>query len=388
MSTTTIVESLCSSTTLVASQKNTATTSLVTTPSTTTTPDVSGSSTTSTAKGDTVWERRDIAFLKTQEELEAECQDVVLGQDLTCGATGHPCIIMDLAPNGQHALVTTTHHQGKDPDRFRSFAGTERYSAGRNLLHLEGGRRFRKNQTAWVYAGWVHLVPVGALRPFGDVKLRIEMQSWIDLYGHQCAMTSINSNLFNDAKLIRSPPSSPSSQMASAAASGSSTSTGGAKTSTPKSQQEGGSFTPPSSPATPPGTPRRQKRSPQPSNKGSPKAGKAKPAPSMNYGGYENVAGNFTNNSCQFYQYQETYQLSALYQQQQQQQQMQLQQQQQFQSPDTTTWADMYWQQTQPVCSQYQYQQQVLPAPLFQQVQPAHTFSTRLISVMERAGGF
>ncbi|KAK8862111.1 hypothetical protein PGQ11_008346 [Apiospora arundinis] len=252
MSTTTVVESLCSSTTLVASQKNTATTSLVTTPSTTTTPDVSGSSTTSTVKGDTVWERRDIAFLKTQEELEAECQDVVLGQDLTCGATGHPCIIMDLAPNGQHALVTTvssfrsgphngylppwkqTHHQGKDPDRFRSFAGTERYSAGRNLLHLEGGRRFRKNQTAWVYAGWVHLVPVGALRPFGDVKLRIEMQSWIDLYGHQCAMTSINSNLFNDAKLTRSPPSSPSSQMASAAASGSSTSTGGAKTSTPK----------------------------------------------------------------------------------------------------------------------------------------------------------
>ncbi|KAK6845453.1 hypothetical protein PG995_015563 [Apiospora arundinis] len=300
MSTTTVVESLCSSTTLVASQKNTATTSLVTTPSTTTTPDVSGSSTTSTAKGDTVWERRDIAFLKTQEELEAECQDVVLGQDLTCGATGHPCIIMDLAPNGQHALVTTVSslttrartRTGSAPSRAPS--GT--VLAATSSISRAGGR-FRKNQTAWVYAGWVHLVPVGALRPFGDVKLRIEMQSWIDLYGHQCAMTSINSNLFNDAKLTRSPPSSPSSQMASAAASGSSTSTGGAKTSTPKSQQEGGSFTPPSSPATPPGTPRRQKRSPQPSNKGSPKAGKANPAPSMNYGGYENVAGNFTSSS-------------------------------------------------------------------------------------------
>ncbi|KAK7998726.1 hypothetical protein PG991_015205 [Apiospora marii] len=105
------------------------------------------------------WERRDIAYLKSQEELEKEFQEVVLGQELHCGATGHPCIIMDMSPNRQHALVTTissfssgphnnylppwkqTWHRAKDPDRFRSFAGTDHYSASRSFLYLEGGRR-------------------------------------------------------------------------------------------------------------------------------------------------------------------------------------------------------------------------------------------------------
>ncbi|KAK7920790.1 hypothetical protein PG985_008812 [Apiospora marii] len=307
------------------------------------------------------WERRDIAYLKSQEELEKEFQEVILGQELHCGATGHPCIIMDMSPNRQHALVTTissfssgphnnylppwkqTWHRAKDPDRFRSFAGTDHYSASRSFLYLEGGRQFPKSRTAWVYAGWAHLVPIGALKPFlvnrgatdaGTKKLRLEMQSWIDLYGHQCSVTSTNNDLFNDAKLTpeiylpKSPPSSPERQQSSSSSSS------------------------PLSASASPRSPRKQ--SPQLANSSSPKSRAIAPAPAK-HSVYENVAGDFTNNLIcqQTYQnvagdfttqqiYQQTYQMSLVYQQQ---------------TPQSHgTWA--HYPQTQPqACGQYQYQQ-------------------------------
>ncbi|KAK8107452.1 uncharacterized protein PG998_009465 [Apiospora kogelbergensis] len=148
-----VSDSLCSSAVVVVSPENA---SLVTTPlPQPTTVTVSASTTTVTKE--VVWQRRDVAFLKTQEELESECQEVVLGQDVNYGATGHPCIIMDVAPNGKYALVTTVssfrsgphngyqppwqqnYHRGKDPDRFRSFVGTERPNLYRQSLCLEGG---------------------------------------------------------------------------------------------------------------------------------------------------------------------------------------------------------------------------------------------------------
>ncbi|KAK7948578.1 uncharacterized protein PG986_009464 [Apiospora aurea] len=209
---TSTVEPPCSSTTLAASQDTASSSSSSSSSTTTATTATITTTTSSPPKQATAitkektWQRRDIASLKTQAELEADGQAAVLWS----GATGHPCIIMDLAPDGRHALVTAVSsfrsgphngylppwkqscHQGKDPDRFRSFAGTERCEGScRNLLFLEGGRQFPKSRTAWVYAGWVHLVPVGALKPFKSADkraLRLEMQSWIDLYRHQCAV--------------------------------------------------------------------------------------------------------------------------------------------------------------------------------------------------------
>ncbi|KAK8094182.1 hypothetical protein PG997_000867 [Apiospora hydei] len=167
---TSTVEPLCSFTTLVASQ-NIASSSTTTTAATTTTTTSLPPKQTTTITKEKTWQRRDIASLKTQAELEADGQAAVLWS----GATGHPCIIMDLVPDGSHALVTAVSsfrpgpqngylqpwkqhcHQGKDPDRSRSFAGTERWydddgngSSGRHLLHLEGGRQFPKSRTAWV----------------------------------------------------------------------------------------------------------------------------------------------------------------------------------------------------------------------------------------------
>ncbi|KAK8134281.1 hypothetical protein PG984_006293 [Apiospora sp. TS-2023a] len=332
------VETTLSSSTSVASQDTPSSSSILSSPrSTQSTIATSDVTTTDT------WQRRDIAYLKPQEQLEKECQEVILGQELHSGATGHPCIIMDMAPSGKHALVTTissfssgscndylapwkqTWHRSKDPDRFRSFAGTERYSASRNLLHLEGGRQFPKSRTAWVYAGWVHLVPVEALKPFlvnndtaPGTKLRIEMQSWIDLYGHQCSVTSANNDLFNDARLT------PEIYLR------------GSLLSSPESQQGNSGSSPTSAPASPRS---RRQQSPQLAN---------------NYYVHENVAGDFTKDliSQQTYQnvagnftndlvHQQTYQMSLIYQQQTQQ--------------SHATWAQ--YPQTQPqFCSQYQYQ--------------------------------
>lgn len=287
------------------------------------------------------WQRRDIAYLKSQEQLEQECQEVILGRELHCGATGHPCIIMDMAPSGKHALVTSISsfssgphndylvpwkqiwHRAKDPDRFRSFAGTECYSASRNVLYLEGGRQFPKSRTAWVYAGWVHLVPIGALKPFlvdratdEGTKLRLEMQSWIDLYRHQCSVTSTNNDLFNDSRLTpdiylpKSPPSSPGRQQSSSSSSSTSASAS-------------------------PRSPRQQP--PQLANIGSSKPRAVAPTP-VNHAVYENVAGDFTKDQI----YQQTYQMSLVYQQQ---------------TPQShVTWAQ--YTQTQPqFCGKYQYQQ-------------------------------
>lgn len=333
------VETTLSSSTPVAHQDTT--TPSCTTPST---PRSTQSTiATSDVTTNDTWQRRDIAYLKPQEQLEMECQEVVLGQELHSGASGHPCIIMDLAPSGKHALVTTissfssgpyndylapwkqTYHRAKDPDRFRSFAGTERHSGSRNLLHLEGGRQFPKRRTAWVYAGWVHLVPVGALKPFlvdhkdtaPGTKLKIEMQSWIDLYGHQCSVTSTNNDLFNHARLTPESylPKSPSPA-----------------TSSPDNQQGTSN---PSSALASPRSPRQQ--SPQLANISTPKPQVLTPAP-VNYAIYENVAGNFTNDQM----YQQTYQMSLVYQQQTQQ--------------SRATWAQ--YSQPQPqFYSQYQYQQ-------------------------------
>ncbi|KAK8086671.1 hypothetical protein PG994_001645 [Apiospora phragmitis] len=380
----TAVESLCSSTTLVASQ-NIASSAASTTTTTTTTitttspspPTPTISSTTTIITNETSWQRRDVACLKTQEELETECQEVVLGQDLYGGATGHPCIIMDLAPDGRHALVTTVSsfrsgphngylppwkhhwHQGKEPDRFRSFAGTERYGygpTGRDFLHLEGGRRFPKSRTAWIYAGWVHLVPVRALRHFNAAErgLRLEMQSWIDLYGHQCAMTPMNIDLFNDAKLTPSiyHPKSPQIPLAGSSAT---TTTG-----TPESHL---GSSPPSASASP-SSPhhhhhhqqQQQQQSPQLANNGSPKPQHIVPAAPVSYVSYGNVAGNFTNRQIYQQTYRQTYQMVNIPQLHQQQ--------------IAPTWAQ--YPQTQQVCSPYQHQYQRAPAIHAGQCQQQH----------------
>ncbi|KAK7977884.1 hypothetical protein PG996_003935 [Apiospora saccharicola] len=332
------VDTTLSSTTSVASQNTTSSSSSSisssprSTQSTIATSDITTTDT---------WQRRDIAYLKPQGQLEKEYQEVILGQELHSGATDHPCIIMDMAPSGKHALVTTissfssgshndyqapwkqTWHQSKDPDRFRSFAGTERYSASRNFLLLEGGRQFPKSRTAWVYAGWVHLVPVEALKPFlvnNDAapgkKLKLEMQSWIDLYGHQCSVTSANNDLFNDARLT------------------SEIYLRGSLLSSPESQQSSICISPTSAPASP-RSPRQQ--SPQQASVGTPKPRAVTLAP-VNHAVYENVAGDFTKDLIS----QQTYQLSLVYQQQTQQ--------------SHATWAQYPQTQLQ-FSTQYQYQQ-------------------------------
>ncbi|KAK8038875.1 hypothetical protein PG993_007286 [Apiospora rasikravindrae] len=311
------VEIECSSTALVTSQDVAS--------SSTTSPTRATISTTPIITKKTPWQRRDIASLKTQEELEAKCQDVTLWS----GATGHPCIIMDLAPNGSHALVTAVSsfrsgphnnylppwkqswHQGKDPDWFRSFAGTEQHSgSSRNLLYLEGGRQFPKPRTAWVYAGWVHLVPIGALKPFKTAdkcELRLEMQSWIDL--------------------------------------------------TLESRQGSPPF---SAPASPPRSSHLYQQSPRPAHSGTPTTSqKFVPAAPVNYAQYENVAGNITNEL----RYQQIYQMASI---------SQLHQQQSF-----ATWSQ--YAQAQQGCSRYpyQYQHQYQQAPVMHasQHQQQHTGS-------------
>ncbi|KAK8094183.1 hypothetical protein PG997_000868 [Apiospora hydei] len=137
--------------------------------------------------------------------------------------------------------------------------------------------------------------------------LRLEMQSWIDLYRHQCAVTPTNSDRFHDAKLLpsiylpnASSPRTPYSGSPSSATT----------TSTLENRQGSPPFS--HAPASPPQNLRPHQQPPHLANNRTPTTAQ-KPvsaAPVNSYAQYENVAGNLTNElRCQ-----QTYQMAALYQ--------------------------------------------------------------------------
>ena len=116
-------------------------------------------------KGRTNADRKELTDLNEGENME--------------GAGGHPCIV--LRTNGKYALVTTVSAHGSSeknrwrapwlrrgcqhPDRYRSFAGTQRFNRNRAFLRLKRGT-WPKPKGSWVDVERVLLVPTWFLISF------------------------------------------------------------------------------------------------------------------------------------------------------------------------------------------------------------------------------
>jgi hypothetical protein len=193
------------------------------------------------------WAEGDIAYLKRIDQFtqkQIELLELDKEYPLHTAATNHPVIILQKGnptSKGQFYLVCTVSayssgpennylapwkqfvHYAKNPESFRSFAGSEIYQprgkAQEAALQLKQGQRMPKPKTSWVYTKHAWIVPESVLGPFKGSPYQLEMtkESHNDLLAHMQRSCHYLKKRLEDPRMFggagivtpRTPPRSP-----------------------------------------------------------------------------------------------------------------------------------------------------------------------------------
>ncbi|KAI1078116.1 hypothetical protein F5B20DRAFT_582644 [Whalleya microplaca] len=142
------------------------------------------------------WQDGDIAFLKTQEEINRVDTSGLKGyKPFQKGAAGHPVIILEHSKDAKYFLVTTVsaygsgdhngnlppwkqiYHQRKQSGDFRAFVGSEKPHGRQKHLQLEDNKLCPKAKTSWVYVCNYFVVPWSMLKRFDKTPAQLRMTS-------------------------------------------------------------------------------------------------------------------------------------------------------------------------------------------------------------------
>ncbi len=171
------------------------------------------------------WQTGDIAYLKSADYFhENDHEALIKSNYMPCGATNHPVIILKrCSRTASHVLITPVSayssgefndylppwkqeaHRFKNPNNFRSFAGSERVNY-RKPLHLEEGKSMPKPKASWLNIQSVWVVPISVLGVFNKSQeghLRVRKDSLDGLTVHMSQCCRLWTQRINDPRLMR-----------------------------------------------------------------------------------------------------------------------------------------------------------------------------------------